>query len=64
MATSEVVHTSHAHTLQRGDVKMKKKKSPLYVGKEFYGKVPIEEAFKKALEPYFNKEKSFDKTGT
>ncbi|EIJ79169.1 hypothetical protein PB1_16469 [Bacillus methanolicus PB1] len=40
-------------------MKKQKKKSPLYVGKETYGKVPIEEAFKKALEPYFNKEKYF-----
>ncbi|MGG0890291.1 hypothetical protein [Cytobacillus horneckiae] len=31
-----------------------KKKSPLYIGKETYGTIPIEEAFKMALEPYFN----------
>lgn len=34
-----------------------KKKSPLYVGKEVYlGKMSIEEAFQKALEPYFKSE--------
>jgi hypothetical protein len=30
-----------------------KKQSPLRLGKETYGNIPIEEAFKKALEPYF-----------
>lgn len=30
-----------------------KKQSPLKIGKETYGDIPIEEAFKKALEPYF-----------
>ncbi|MBU5212485.1 hypothetical protein [Heyndrickxia oleronia] len=39
----------------------KEKKSPLYVGKETYGKVPKEEAFKKALEPYFSKDNYFTK---
>lgn len=39
----------------------KEKKSPLYVGKETYGNIPIEEAFKKALEPYFSKDKLFTK---
>ncbi|MGE6261310.1 hypothetical protein ACQKCU_26160 [Heyndrickxia sporothermodurans] len=39
----------------------KEKKSPLYLGKEKYGNVPKEEAFKKALEPYFSKEKIFTK---
>lgn len=34
----------------------KKKKSPLYVGKKTYGDIPIEEAFKKALEPYFKED--------
>lgn len=35
---------------------MNKKKSPLYTGKEVYlGKMSIEEAFQKALEPYFDK---------
>lgn len=33
---------------------MKQKKSPLYIGKEYYGDAPIEEAFNKALAPYFN----------
>lgn len=31
-----------------------KRKSPLYLGKETYGTAPIEEVFRKALEPYFN----------
>ncbi|MBD1379142.1 hypothetical protein [Metabacillus arenae] len=35
---------------------MKKKESPLRVGKETYGTMKIEEAFKKALEPYFKGE--------
>lgn len=26
----------------------------LYIGKETYGNIPIEEAFRKALEPYFS----------
>jgi hypothetical protein len=34
-----------------------KRKCPLYLGKETYGDIPIEEAFKKALEPYFNPDK-------
>lgn len=38
-------------------MKKQKKKSPLYVGKETYGDIPIEEAFKKALEPYFCNDK-------
>ncbi len=42
--------------------KKKKRKSPLYIGKEYYGTIPIEEAFKKALEPYFNKDKQFEVT--
>jgi hypothetical protein len=37
--------------------KTKKKKCPLYLGKEVYGDLPIEEAFKKAFEPYFNPDK-------
>ncbi|MBP3040561.1 hypothetical protein J9303_13805 [Bacillaceae bacterium Marseille-Q3522] len=37
----------------------KKKKSPLYVGKEVYGSIPKEEAFRKAFEPYFSKNKEF-----
>ncbi|MCU9614124.1 hypothetical protein OEV98_11185 [Caldibacillus lycopersici] len=41
--------------------KKEKKKSPLYVGKETYGDMPIEEAFKKALEPYFNGDKLLSK---
>lgn len=40
----------------KGKRKRKRKKSPLYVGKETYGKIPIEEAFRRALEPYFNKD--------
>ncbi|MBA4538761.1 hypothetical protein H1Z61_16915 [Bacillus aquiflavi] len=36
----------------------KKKKYPLYIGEEYYGSIPIEEAFHKALAPYFNTEKS------
>ncbi len=39
----------------------KKKKSPLYIGKETYGNIPIEECFKKALEPYFSENKYFTK---
>lgn len=34
-----------------------KKKTALYVGKETFGTLPKEEAFHKALEPYFNKDK-------
>lgn len=37
-------------------MKMNKKKSPLRLGKETYGTLKIEEAFKKALEPYFAKQ--------
>ena len=37
-------------------MKKKKKQSPLYVGKKTYGDLPIEDAFKKALSPYFSKE--------
>ncbi|WP_197023481.1 hypothetical protein [Heyndrickxia ginsengihumi] len=39
----------------------KQKKTTLYVGEETYGKIPIEEAFKKALEPYFSKDKYITK---
>lgn len=39
----------------------KEKKSPLYLGKETYGSIPKEEAFKKALEPYFSKDQVFTK---
>lgn len=35
----------------------KKKESPIRLGKEEYGDMNIHEAFKKAFEPYFNKEK-------
>jgi len=64
-----VVQLSHLHKVNRGGaaVAKKKKKTVLYIGKEVYGKVPIEEAFKRALEPYFNKEKessSERKTGS
>lgn len=38
--------------------KKQKKKSILYLGKETYGDIPKEEAFRKALEPYFNKDKN------
>lgn len=41
---------------------MKKKKSPLYIGEEYYGDIPIEEAFNKALAPYFNADKTTAKT--
>ena len=34
---------------------VKQKKSPLYVGEEIHGNIPVEEAFQKALEPYFSK---------
>lgn len=37
--------------------KKQKRKSILYLGKETYGNIPKEEAFRKALEPYFNKDK-------
>jgi hypothetical protein len=33
-------------------------KTKLKIGKETYGKLKIEEAFKKALEPYFKKNES------
>ncbi|WP_279382009.1 hypothetical protein [Metabacillus bambusae] len=36
---------------------MSKKESPLKIGKETYGTMKIEEAFKKALEPYFTQNK-------
>ncbi|WP_169331764.1 hypothetical protein [Gracilibacillus halophilus] len=32
-----------------------KKKNPLRIRKRFYGDIPKEEAFNKALEPYFKK---------
>lgn len=35
---------------------MKKKQNPLRLGKETYGTMKIEDAFKKALEPYFAKQ--------
>ncbi|WP_269320031.1 hypothetical protein [Sporolactobacillus terrae] len=35
----------------------KKKKTVLRIGKEIYGTQPKEECFRKAFEPYFNKEK-------
>jgi len=35
----------------------KKRKSNIKLGKETYGTMPIEECFKKALEPYFNPDK-------
>ncbi|MGG3888613.1 hypothetical protein [Metabacillus fastidiosus] len=34
-------------------MRKRKKRSPLYLGTETYGTMKIEEAFKKALEPYF-----------
>ena len=34
----------------------KKRKSNFKLGKETYGDMPIEECFRKALEPYFNPE--------
>ncbi len=37
--------------------KTKKRKCPLYLGKETYGDLPKEETFRKAFEPYFNVEK-------
>ncbi|MBM7714726.1 hypothetical protein MHB50_05070 [Siminovitchia sp. FSL H7-0308] len=36
----------------------KKRKSPLYIGKEYYGDIPIEEAFNTALAPCFNLDNS------
>ena len=69
LQSNRVVHLSQLHKVNRGGaaVGRKKKKTVLYIGKEVYGKVPIEEAFKRALEPYFNKEKessSERKTGS
>lgn len=37
--------------------KKKATKPTLYIGKEVYGKMPKEEAFQKAFEPYFVEEK-------
>ncbi|SEO80816.1 hypothetical protein SAMN04488134_11369 [Amphibacillus marinus] len=37
--------------------KKKKRKSVIYIGTRTYGTIPKEEAFNKAVEPYFNPEK-------
>lgn len=55
--------------MSKSEVKQdKKRKSNIKLGKETYGTMPIEECFRKALEPYFNpdKEKDYylDKLGT
>lgn len=43
---------------QQEKTKRRKKKSPLYLGDEYYvGTMTMEEAFTKALEPYFTKVK-------
>lgn len=36
------------------NLKSKKKKSNIKLGKETYGTIPIEECFKKAFKPYFD----------
>ncbi|WP_017473336.1 hypothetical protein [Amphibacillus jilinensis] len=37
--------------------KKKKRKSVIYIGTKTYGTIPKEEAFNKAVEPYFKEEK-------
>jgi len=43
-----------AKTDVKKPIKQKRKKTVLRVIKETYGDIPIEEAFRKALEPYFD----------
>lgn len=54
---NRIVHKVFFHIVGRGDVKMGKRASPLKLGNETYGILKIEEAFLKALESYFIKQK-------